>query len=1004
MSQPARHVRLVTALSIGSAWDGLIRRCFAEAVQTMVAGGGDLYVVTPSLSVAYFLKERALDAGLSLAGVRFLIPTQLRTLLMRRLKEKGHLARPEQQRLLLAAAAEAVSEEQNDAAAAIASAPDGLLRALDNLERAGWEILEEVPRNLRPVVREYQRLVRQCELRLPGELDRALLIRAAQAPPSIRSLLIAGFDGQHWPQWPLLAGAVVSSISATILLPQVRAEAHHLDSLWVGTWEQYFGTAEPLEQPDRARPFLELFGRSSDSPATDSGNYANNVSFLVGNDPGELASAIVTRVLHDLSEENCTRLGIVFARPGPLPRLVSLRLAEAGVPHNDGIGHPLPGPFERPAWQAWRRLQEDRRIEPFVALLRQCPAILQRCGGGAVNGIEERLRKELSDLLIDDLGVLATSLADHAGTPLANAIGSCLREMVWLPERATLPELLKATEEAFAELDWPERLAELNRATAEWLDHTRRIVSRAAWLQWLDETILSTTKLREPLGRHPYARAHLLTYGQAESQEWSHVIACDLSEGEWPPREGDEGWFSERDFATMNSRLPWLNMLATAQGGQGLGHETLRAGHTWCLTSADELAIARRQFANLLENTSVTFTAAASLHSATHPERIAHPGELYNSLHFRARGQALSARTLRVLHEETARWLPASTLWTRVKPDFSGIEATRTAWNLRRDRTAPFGEYQFALRKPPAAPCMLGATAWEAALQRPALVWLKAFLGVDEPRPADVDLTPAAIGTWVHRWLATIAPADEFTFIPEPEALEKMTRAAAAAFRDAVISLFTHTSRELPDWWIATWNEAAGIAAILSRRLGAVTGWEKCAVEWNLRGVIVPLASGQTLRIRGRADLVLLRGKGEKSPVPGGEAWIIDYKTGDPEPLDPWRLANKGDGIQLALYGLAARTLGPPRVAMSRVGPSLDLQAPQLHGEDLDRLTHVWSMLASMQDRGVFGQRGPLRSEFGVSAVYPLATLAIDPELLAAKWDKTLGVFAMNLDMEDTLP
>jgi hypothetical protein len=53
------------------------------------------------------------------------------------------------------------------------------------------------------------------------------------------------------------------------------------------------------------------------------------VDFLVGNDPGELASAIATRVLHDLSQPDCTRVGIVFARPGPLARLVSLRLAEA---------------------------------------------------------------------------------------------------------------------------------------------------------------------------------------------------------------------------------------------------------------------------------------------------------------------------------------------------------------------------------------------------------------------------------------------------------------------------------------------------------------------------------------------------------------------------------------------------------------------------------------------------------------------------------------------------
>jgi hypothetical protein len=275
------------------------------------------------------------------------------------------------------------------------------------------------------------------------------------------------------------------------------------------------------------------------------------------------------------------------------------------------------------------------------------------CGETSVNAIEERLRREMNDLLIDDLAVLATSLAERAGQPLGNAIGACLREMTWLPECAPLPDLLKATREAFAELDWPERLAELDRVAATWLTQTRRTVSRAIWLHWLHETVVSTSKLREPLGKHPYARAHLLTYGQAESQEWSHVVACDLSEGEWPPMGSDDGWLGERDIATLNSRLPWLNLLATAQGGQGEGHETLRAGHTWCLTPSDEHAIARRQFANLLENTSAAFTAAASLHSATHPERVAQPGELFNRLHFCARGRAISADTLRALRDET---------------------------------------------------------------------------------------------------------------------------------------------------------------------------------------------------------------------------------------------------------------------------------------------------------------------------------------------------------------
>ena len=42
-----------------------------------------------------------------------------------------------------------------------------------------------------------------------------------------------------------------------------------------------------------------------------------------------------------------------------------------------------------------------------------------------------------------------------------------------------------------------------------------------------------------------------------------------------------------------------------------------------------------------------------------------------------------------------------------------------------------------------------------------------------------------------------------------------------------------------------------------------------------------------------------------------------------------------------------------------------------------------------MQERGTFGWKGPLRSEFGGEGSYPLATLALDEGVLEAKWAAT---------------
>jgi hypothetical protein len=51
-----------------------------------------------------------------------------------------------------------------------------------------------------------------------------------------------------------------------------------------------------------------------------------------------------------------------------------------------------------------------------------------------------------------------------------------------------------------------------------------------------------------------------------------------------------------------------------------------------------------------------------------------------------------------------------------------------------------------------------------------------------------------------------------------------------------------------------------------------------------------------------------------------------------------------------------------------------------------------------MQESGVFGMHGALREEYGHRRDYPLATLAIDGEVLAEKWTLTHPDFADGED------
>jgi hypothetical protein len=62
---------------------------------------------------------------------------------------------------------------------------------------------------------------------------------------------------------------------------------------------------------------------------------------------------------------------------------------------------------------------------------------------------------------------------------------------------------------------------------------------------------------------------------------------------------------------------------------------------------------------------------------------------------------------------------------------------------------------------------------------------------------------------------------------------------------------------------------------------------------------------------------------------------------------------------------------------------------PQISGADFSSETEIFAALAQMQQTGVFGMHGPLRSAFRFTDDYPLATLAIDPDILEQRWELT---------------
>ena len=992
MAAPLSPRRIFTAPD----WPGAHEHAFLPWLREKAASASQhalpTLVVAPARSDAYFLKSAALDAGLNLFGLHFVTPLEVRDRLRGAFGLPRALPLREHLRLLLAAAAEC--DEHDPASAAVAAAPDHLLKAIDLLGAGGWKFREAGPASLHRVAASFTKLLRGCGFDLIHDLDRELLAAAPRQPAAFASIFITGFDGAHWPLWPLLATSVHVAEEATICLRDPRTEAQDIDAAWIGTWEQEFAAAEPLADATAPRPFENALG-IPESPAAIAGRSAKplrGIEFLVGQNTAEHACAIVQKALHFLADPACHRLGILLPGPGALARRVAESLATLDIPHNDGIAHSQPGPLETPDWPAWLELQQNPRLPALLRFLRSFTRAADLFPANAEND----LRRACNDVLIDDLAVLAGWLARDSATA---ALAQSLRAFLHLPGRATLSQFLAATITAFARLGWTERTAELQRVTRDWAARLDVPLSRQNFLRWLGEVLVSDRTARAPTGNHPYARTHLLPHANAETQTWTHLIVAGLNEGQWPPSFEEGGWLGEDEIDALNRRVAGLNVRATVQGRQGEGHVAVQPGKALCLGPAQRRALALRQFLNTLESTSVAIAATAQLFDEAKPDRQLNPGEFFTRLYFCARGKALSQATMTALREETARWLT-------VEEPIAGsaapaIAQTRIAFDARRDRTQPFREYEFALRTPLANPVRLSATAWESALTAPALVWMQQFLGI-EARAADTDPSPwgLAIGQWSHAWLRDISDAlkpNAFTALPLRHQIIARVQQRAGAFCERALDVLRSCDRAMPDWWLSLWHQAYQVSETLAHRVAEVTGQTHAATEWKLPDTAIGIDAARALHVRGRIDLILATG-----PEPTAAPWIVDYKTGRKKSLAPssrlgpdervasvMKRLRTGDGLQLALYALALRQLGAPSFGVSLLTPDLDLAGPQLTSADLPLGEPLWRGLCAMQDSGIFGLRGALRSEFAFNDDYPLATLAIESEVLDEKWART---------------
>jgi hypothetical protein len=986
------RVALHISTSFQTAWDNVLLPWFETAAPHAFEARGTVAVITPFRSHAHLLRSRLLARGISLLGLKFLSTAQLRELLLR--GNGVNLPLREHLRLLFAIAAEKFTATINSGqpgdlvAKSVARDPDHFLRIFDELAAAGWRLSGIGEPVLGEIAASFEELCRECGFTFLHEADRLALASAEKSAPRFSSLLVMGFDGAHWPLWPLLQAAVKSSAQATIMLSDPRDEARDVDETWVGTWEEVFGAAEPVRETNAELTLAAPTRARAGKPET---------FFLIGREVTEQARAIVALTAKFLCEENCERIGVLFPQKGALPRLVARFLDSAQIPHNDGIAHPSPSVFDHDAWRAWLEMQENPRLKFLLRFLRAAQTKI--FGDLSMFEIEDKLRRTYADVLIDNVDLLREACARSEERA---AIGFGLTKVQFLPPRATFSEFLDQTKQIFTELGWKQHWTEVERLSRGWVQRVTQHFSKACYLRWLHEILSAPSLSRDEFGDHPYSRVHLLPYSEAEGQTWSHLIFAGLNEEAWPTL--DEELVDDREIEEFNQRNKILNRRAVRRGRHGEGQWSVAEGKTFLLGSSERRQIRRRRLRNLMESATAGIGLTANLYSESSPNRIANPTEFFSRLYVDARGRGVSQQTIQALEERTREWLVDWSPVDAQKIDSINVGRTRYAYDMRRQQRV-FGEYEFALRTPPDKPIALRVTDWETEVKSPAIIWMKIFLGV-ESDDENRDAWTTATGQWVHQWLAKSVrdtSGDAFVKLRDVDEIRARLIETACQFRDQVRNLCSACALPLPDWWASGWNNALYVADCLAAKLsGLVNDWVYMAPEFPLDSpTIIPLGANQQLRIRGQIDLILARGDRDESRLGFSDLWIIDYKTGQQRAFSLYerrkqetaqeklhKLLVKGRGVQLGLYALGAHALGATQVQLSLLGRADELK-PQFDLSDAVAQKDFWRELNRMQETGVFGMLGSVYSEYGFFREYPLATLGIDEDLLKEKWAMT---------------
>ena len=266
------------------------------------------------------------------------------------------------------------------------------------------------------------------------------------ADENFPTCLSADSTAAHWAEWFLLRSAVELAENATIVLEEPRENFSDVDLCWIGSWEEICGEAQ---RSPRAKTITLGDSLFSEMEMRGGAETAKRFDFLIGTNFSEQAEAITRQCVRYLADEKCTRLGVIFPGSGALPRLVAKSLERLEIPHNDGLGHIVPGIFESAEWQAWIELQRAPRLNSFLRFLNALPDPTVVSPKISRQVFEKVLHESYKEVLLDDLELLREFCAARVDDK-SQAVAEALRALPFLPARATFAQFLEQTHAALA--------------------------------------------------------------------------------------------------------------------------------------------------------------------------------------------------------------------------------------------------------------------------------------------------------------------------------------------------------------------------------------------------------------------------------------------------------------------------------------------------------------------------------------------------------------------------